>query len=603
MKKLIQPATRGSITKAITESQLSKIAPESPRPLEMLDSVEITSSDILTADDAALHELLVSAAYEADKGMTAEFTSLPVATALKFLGTHARRDALKVSMRRLMATTVSYGTKKSRRFEDVPLIFSYLETNESEDVIRYSLPEPIRILMRSMPAYAYLELAPLSQMKSKYSVRLYRIFAAAAARQKWTPDGENKVVVSASLEDLYRWTGFPLDTGKMNFGKFRQRVLNKLVYELATVRRFNISVEEIRKEARGRPLERVDFHVILRAPSHHLTRVSFNKRTHRLLGVGGVDAPEFRVNSYVWQRVQRAFSGFSQDMNISYFGAWQIALKEALDADPITPEYDIRYYRGKRLLNVIKLYGPDEAAFQFCAEEVQAPDLLSNEVKSLFWEEAAIASEARKKRIVPKPPKKEKLSSQARGQDLSKTEVASTVPTSNEDEGTTSSVGMQLFEELLAEEDQKFERAEPTQPSEPTPELEPETSANYDPAIDDITTKLLTELLEDEAPEETDAMPDLSNIREIIWTADHELSYEEVDERVFPVIQNIIYTGEHKIELTVRCWIDGLVEEFTFGQRDVSPEDIAYITDTLAADRLLDDDISEPDFITYKEIS
>src|SRR5690606_2610641 len=130
----------------------------------------------------------------------------PVSTALRFLGEHARRDALKVSMRRLMNTTVSYGTRKTRRFEDVPLVFSYLESTETEDVIRYSLPEPIRILMRSMPAYAYLELAPLSQMKSKYSVRLYRVLAAAAAKEKWVPGRDNRVIVSATLEDLYRWT-------------------------------------------------------------------------------------------------------------------------------------------------------------------------------------------------------------------------------------------------------------------------------------------------------------------------------------------------------------------------------------------------------------
>lgn len=257
MTKLIQPATRGTITEAIASNSLTKIAPESPRPLEMLDAVEITSADVLTADDAALHELLLSAAYEADKGMSNEFTSLPVATALKFLGDHARRDALKISMRRLMSTTVSYGKKKTRRFENVPLLFSWLESTEKEDIIRYSLPEPIRILMREMPAYAYLELAPISQMKSKYSVRLYRIFAVAAAREKWVPGGENKVIVAATLEDLYKWTGFPLDNGTMSFGKFRQRVLKDLTSELSTVRRFSLRIDEIRKEARGRPLDRL----------------------------------------------------------------------------------------------------------------------------------------------------------------------------------------------------------------------------------------------------------------------------------------------------------------------------------------------------------
>ena len=512
MKKLIQPATRGSITKAITESQLSKIAPESPRPLEMLDSVQITSSDTLTADDAALHELLVSAAYEADKDMSLEFTTLPVSTALRFLGEHARRDALKVSMRRLMSTTVSYGTKKTRRFEDVPLIFSYLESTESEDLIRYSLPEPIRILMRSMPAYAYLELAPISQMKSKYSVRLYRVLAAAAARKKWVAGADNRVIVSASLEDLYRWTGFPLDQGGMQYGKIRQRVISKLEDELATVRRFALRIEEVRKAARGRPLERVDFYLVLRAPSHKLTHVSFEKGRHKLFGYGGVDAPEYRVNSYIWQKAQREFWPVKKRMHSSYFAAWQIALQEALDADAVSPGYTQRAYRGFRLLNAIRELGPDEAAFQFCAEEVDSPDLLADESFSYVLEATEGAVEARKQRIKSKSSRKENPADRSRSKSSelgdNGTDVAMVEAASENDDGVTSSVGIQLFEELLAEEDQHFERSKPC---DPTPANERDAyesdgaykvpASAFDLGIDERTAELLAELLVDEEPE------------------------------------------------------------------------------------------------------
>lgn len=399
MKALLQPSTRGNIQEAISSSSLSKISPESPRPLEMLDAVEITSADILTADDAALHELLVSAAYEADKNMSSEFTSLSVSVALKFLGEHARRDALKASMSRLMSTTVSYGTKKTRRFEHVPLLFSYLETNETEDVIRYALPEPIRILMREMPAYAYLELAALSQMKSKYSVRLYRIFAAAAAREKWTPSGDNRVVISATLDDLYKWTGFPLENGKQNFGKFRQRVLNVLQSELSTVRRFSLRIDEVRKEARGRPLHRVDFILILRAPSHHLTHASFERGEHKQKGLGGIDTAEYRVNSMIWQKAQSTFWSHQKRLHTAYFGAWQLALLEAIDEAPVSPCYATREYRGHRLLKAIKLLGADEAAFKFCAEEVKNPDLLVDGDPISVSVDTAEAVEARIARI------------------------------------------------------------------------------------------------------------------------------------------------------------------------------------------------------------
>src|SRR5690606_31210843 len=127
-------------------------------------------------------------------------------------------------------------------------------------------------------------------------------------------------------------------------------------------------------------------------------------------------------------------------------------------------------------------------------------------------------------------------------------------------------------------------------------------ASSDDLGIDDATVARLTELLDDVEDEKPTV--DLSEIKEIIWTADRDLSYEEVEEEIFPVIQNIIYDGEHNIELTVRIWQDGIAQELSFGKQNITLEDIDYITNRLAADRLLDDDINEPEFITdKKEIS
>lgn len=631
MSKLIQPATRGSITKAISTRSLSIVAPESPRPLEMLEDVEITSTDVLTADDAALHELLISAAYEADKGMGNEFTSLPVSTALKFLGQHARRDALKTSMRRLRATTVSYGNAKARRFEDVPLIFSYIECTEKKDVIRYSLPEPIRILMREMPAYAYLELAPISQMKSKYSVRLYRVFAAAAAREKWVPGGHNRVIVSATLEDLYKWTGFALDNGTMNFGKFRQRVLNDLTAELSTVRRFSLRIEEIRKEARGRPLERVDFHLNLRAPSHHLTRATFEEAEHIIRKIGGVDAPEFRVDSHIWVKAQKSFWTSRKFTNQMFFNAWQTALQEALAKDPISPGYDRRHYRGHRLLAAIKSMGPHEAAFKFCAEEVAEPDLLDDHFQ-LHFSAPAEAVESRKERIGASKYARTKGHS---SRDLPQVEVAKNVDgfSSDHTKGVTSTIrgfsrpapvaqpsvveqvsfiedagdvavsdlDAELLGELISSTDERTSKTAVVEVAEEPVDIAQTAEDDAfeiladDLGVDETDAEMLADLIDEPRPEAQTVS--LETASEVIWTADRGMYLEEVQEQVFPVIQNHDFAGPFNVKLAVRCWVDGSVEEFSFGKHDVSKADITEITRQLANARVLDDDFLTEEYV------
>lgn len=623
MTKYIQPEPRGSISESISTRSLTKIAPESPRPLEMLDAVEITSADILTADDAALHELLISAAYEDDKGMTAEFTSLSVSIALRFLGDHARRDALKISMRRLMSTTVSYGTKKSRRFENVPLLFSWLESTEKEDIIRYSLPEPIRILMREMPAYAYLELAPISQMKSKYSVRLYRVLAAAAAREKWTPNGDNRVTVSASLEDLFQWTGFPADKdGAMSFGKFRQRVLADLDKELATVRRFGLRIEEIRKEGRGRPLERVDFHLNLRAPSHHLTRATFEPGEHNKRGIGGVDKPEFRVNSNIWVKVQNEFWRIQKRQHDVYFKAWQVALLEALDEASVSPGYTRREYRGQRLLNAIEKLGADEAAFKFCAEEVANPDILEHN-SPLLTVDHEDAEDARKSRIeaskhaqtsshTSKEPAADESESERNDQktavtfttsgfsrpSFSKPAVEQVSYIEDAADIDISDTDADFLEDLISNDTVPVSKKQTieTKVDEPL-EAQPEYQED-DFGVDDTAAAFLSEIIADDEPKAPSSK--LDGVKEIIWSADSELNEEEVKEQVLPILASYYYDEyehTHRPKLTLRWWNNGTVVETTFGEKPINERDIEEITKRLDDERVLDEVLSEVEYI------
>lgn len=613
MTRFIQPEPRGSISESISTRSLTKIAPESPRPLEMLDAVEITSADILTADDAALHELLISAAYEADKDMSNEFTSLPVSTALKFLGEHARRDALKISMRRLMSTTVSYGSMKTRRFENVPLLFSWLESTEKEDIIRYSLPEPIRILMREMPAYAYLELAPISQMKSKYSVRLYRVLAAAAAREKWTPGGNNRVTVSATLENLYQWTGFALDNGTMNFGKFRQRVLTDLDKELSTVRRFGLRIEEIRKEVRGRPLERVDFHLNLRAPSHHMTRATFEPGEHNKRHVGGVDASEYRVNSNIWIKAQNEFWSTQKRQHDVYFAAWQVALSEALDEAPVSPGYTRREYRGQRLLNAIATLGADEAAFKFCAEEVANPDILENNSPALTVDHED-AESARKARIEASNHVQKKKHASISEHNRPKLGVTFTKPAFNniqsspaelsyiEEEATDidiSDTDAEMLSDLISsDEPQVFKKSVIETVIDESFEAEPEEDQEDDFGVDDTAAQFLSEIIADDEPEAPRSK--LDGVKEVIWTADRELDEEEIKDQVLPILASYYYDEyehTHRPKLTIRWWNNGTVVETTFGKKPVNIRDIEEITKRLDDERVLDEVLNEVEYI------
>lgn len=393
--KPFKPAARGDLEKALSDTkQLQIVAPESPRPSEMLEGVEITAEarGQLTVDDLALHELLVSSAYDADQSMNADSHTIPVPSVLHFLGPDARRDSLKSSLIRLASTTVSYGSK-ARRYENVPLLVSWLEVTDTSDVIRFSLPTPIRELMRDQQRYAHIELAPLASMKSKFSVKLYRILALAASREKWAPKTDNLVIVSATPDELADWLQFPRLRGSVQYGKLKERVLDFIESDLSGVRRFATKVVPIHKAARGRPVERIEFHLTLRAPSHHMTHLRFNMRDHKLR-VGGSDAVEYRVQSSLWLKAQKEFSQVLYVTHHELFQLWQVALKEALDGVALTDGYYSRAYRGERLLQAIKIHGTEYAAWGVITEEAGSRDLVD-----ISYEDNKAAEQARLDRV------------------------------------------------------------------------------------------------------------------------------------------------------------------------------------------------------------
>lgn len=381
-----QPSARGSLAKALDKpGMLTKVAPESPRPVEMLTGVSV-SGPSLSSFDHALHDLLVSNAYENDKSMEERSYSIPMRHALRYLGTDARREAVQASLDKMRDVRLSFSSKDAaRRYAGVPMTVAWREIAEDDgnEAIGYQFPEPIHALMRRMPRYAYIELAAVGdgRMSSKYSQALYRYLAAAASEVKWSPDEDatNSVTVSLSPDELADVVGFPRK-GPAPFGKLQERVLRHVETDFAGVRRFRTQVEIVRKPGRGRPVTSVDFHLQVAAPSHYVARG--NEFHVRQVGgrVGGTDDARFRVRSNLWIRAVNTFTSIAPTTlsNRDFFDAWSLALKEALDAAPLTDGYHTRRFRGPSLLAAVDADGADAAAWGFLEEEAHGRDLIKD---------------------------------------------------------------------------------------------------------------------------------------------------------------------------------------------------------------------------------
>lgn len=148
--------------------------------------------------------------------------------------------------------------------------------------------------MRTKQRYAYLELVPLALMKSRYSFRLYKGLALEASRHKWSPAGDNLVTLSGTPAKIAAWAGFRQESGIVTTSKLRNRVLKFVETDFAALRAFSVSFWEVYGNGRGRPVERFEFRLRLKAPLHHLASAQFERGEHKLKGVGGPDAANIR---------------------------------------------------------------------------------------------------------------------------------------------------------------------------------------------------------------------------------------------------------------------------------------------------------------------
>ncbi|MCR4521678.1 replication initiation protein [Bosea sp. 47.2.35] len=402
---LFRPAPRGDLSKALASREdFRAIAPESPRPVEMLEHVTVKGDDRLSADDIALHELLVDHAYRStDRRMDRLEHSIPTAQVLTFLGGTIRRAGIKASLARLRGTTVSIGSATGRLFEDVQLLVPWTERDGDVDEVHYIIPKPIAQLMASQRRYAYIELEPMSRMRSRYGIRLYRHLAAALRECVYDASSNNLHEVLVPVEQMADWLGFRPPEGKaLHVGQLKLRAVDPAIEDLFSVRHFQLHEAQPQLgTTRGNPIVAWRFVLRLMPKSRHEVRPLGIDPKH-LRHVGGVDDPAYRVDQVLWLRAAKvALDNGVSAMMSDLFDAWLIALNEALTmarddtAMPVSDGHYTQRLRGERLLIEIEDRGTQAAAWAFAMEEIESPDLIAMGRK----QGAALARDARKARF------------------------------------------------------------------------------------------------------------------------------------------------------------------------------------------------------------
>lgn len=336
----------------------------------------------LSVLDSVVHEILISHAYEVDRKMQADRYGIDLAALTRFAGPNIRKDDTLKSLERLRQTRISYGDSADpdRRYRGVQMVVSWEELKNSTTTVGWMFAPPIKDLMRSMPSYAYLELAALGDgnMSLKHSPALYKHLALQSTRKRWQPGEDNEIYLRFSPQELAEVIQFPghEDVEKLNVGKLKKFVIESLK-DLNEVRRFKTSVEIVPEKGRGRRINSICYTLRLRAPDFRLVRVGIDYSKKPEFRQGGADDPRFAVRSDLWQRASKTFK-LTGHISSDLFKLWLVALEEALSGKGLTPGYNTRSYRGDALLAAVDTQGAAWAAWGFLEEECDDPDLVDH---------------------------------------------------------------------------------------------------------------------------------------------------------------------------------------------------------------------------------
>lgn len=346
----------------------------------MMTGVTVCKGGDLNVFDVGVWDIMLSYAYETDQPMQQLEYSVSMKALSRFLGQDARKEQVVKSVQKLREVTLNFGDsdRPDRRFVDVPMVTTWQELTKDDHRICYSFPSPIRQLMRTMPRYAYVELAALTDraMSSKYSPALYKHLALESHRGQWKPGQANEVFVQLTPDQLAGIIDFPRPSdGTLNIGKLRD-FAERSVDDLLKVRRFRTALDVIQESGRGRTIRYFNFTLRLQPPRPQLIR---GPRVD--VGAGGSDDPQYRIVSGVWAKAVKlfgrgeVFAGYTEKR---FFELWLTVLKEALDKKPRSSGYEERVFRGESLLAAIEEFGAEHAAWSLFAEEDADPDLVAS---------------------------------------------------------------------------------------------------------------------------------------------------------------------------------------------------------------------------------
>ncbi|KQY20061.1 hypothetical protein ASD31_06720 [Rhizobium sp. Root482] len=336
----------------------------------------------LSVLDSVVHEILISHAYEVDREMQADRYAIELAALTRFAGPNIRKDDIIKSLEKLRMTRMSFGDSAypDRRYRGVQMVVSWEELKNSTTMIGWMFAPPIKDLMRSMPSYAYLELAALGDgnMSLKHSPALYKHLALQSTRKRWQPGEDNEIYIRFSPQELAEVIQFPGhdDADKLNVGKLVD-FARKSLDDLVSVRRFKTSLDIVQEPGRGRRVNSICYTLRLRAPDFRHVRVGIDYSKKPEFRQGGADDPRFAVRSDLWQRASRTFK-LTGHISSDLFKLWLVALKEALSGKGLTSGYESRSYRGDALLAAVDTQGAAWAAWGFLEEECDDPDLVEH---------------------------------------------------------------------------------------------------------------------------------------------------------------------------------------------------------------------------------
>lgn len=335
----------------------------------------IAGAGQLMSSDLALHELLISKAYQTDSTMSSSSYEIPLAECLRFLWSDAREADVTASCRRMEQVRLSFDGEEGRTFRDVQMLTSWTAEKGARVDIGYQFPDAIRWLMRTMPSYSYIELAAIGQgsMRSKYSAMLYKRLAHEVSRRKWQAGADNSFTLEYTPAELAELVGFPAPASSF-FSKLQERVISKLAQDFAGVRKFDLAIayDGLPSPARGqgKATSRIQLHVKVHPDSHHMVHADDRSLKANGMRIGRPDIARYRLNSVFWLQVAKQFRSLSLTHDSAYW-AWRVALDEALEEVPVTSGYEERRYRGRRLIEAIDANGVEAAAWQFFAEEAE----------------------------------------------------------------------------------------------------------------------------------------------------------------------------------------------------------------------------------------